>query len=347
MNTKFLGIVGTIPGFEVQTKQIGDISAVSITGSAKAIGYSLQFLLFVGLLTIDQIARAGIRKDGQKAHLVLIDNPQYQIGKDDENKLALLDGYDYAHQMTALGQGVNVAIFDNGFKPGAQTGKALGQMFAAMFEKLCVRGTNTNTLLLLGRSTQNRVLVASKWGKQYPFTVVNQEFSGDVHYASCRDNTILAVRYGTSQIAALHVDEIVNKFENDTVPTWQRQFVTGAEIEDMTPSIGNEATVVLTAMIDGKRQLIPANIGWSEPNKDGKREFTFTPVLSYAADMPQDKGPVVRLSSDTVTLVDSNGRDTQRLAILDINEFGDNKNVTGLRRIAKDGESGQIYRAAA
>lgn len=344
----FLEMVGKIPGFDVRSQKVGNTETVSITGSAKAIGYGLKFAMLVGLVSMSQIVRFGIRQDGQNGHLVLLKDREYGLSQTESQKIELIAGYFYAHQITALDQGVNAAIFDKGFNPmtNEAIGKAFGQFAAAIFDNGKVRGEQTNTMLLWGRSNQDRVLVASQWGKQNPLQLIGTTLRGDTRYSSVQDNTILCAQNGTGNIAALHVDSIIQAFKTSKSASWQTTQVAGASIEDFTPSIGDKATVLLTATIDGRRVLVPANVIWTK--KDDTRKVTLQLAPTYAVDLPDTKSPVVRLGENTLTMVGGSDVSTvNALSVETIDTFGNEKQTKALRRIAREAASGEIYQQAA
>lgn len=347
MKLKIVETFGMLPGFDTRSQQIGKTKAVSITGPYKFIAGAMKFALLFGLIAIEQIARFGIRSDGKNCHLVLIEDPEYQVTRKDAKQLAMLPDYSYAHQVSALDKGVNAGVFDQGFIPKTGTvGNAFAHFCSAIFAKGKVRGTETNTLLLLGRSAKDRVLVAYQWDNpDSRLTAIDQAIRGDVRFGCVQDTTLLVAAYGSNAYAALHVDQIAHMFETGEIPTWKTGVLPkGTKIEDFTPTIGNQATLVVTAKIGQDRKAVPANARWGKDNKT----FQLQLVEGYATDLPETSAPIVRLTPKMVTTVNGNGLDVPAvLAVESIDAYGGPTTSQAMRRIAQDAESGAIWRAAA
>lgn len=352
---KLIEIAGMIPGIEVRRQQFEGNEAVSIIGPAKLVTYALKFALLTALVGIEQIARFGIKQDGTKVHLVLLQNPTVKLDKSQETApIGVIEGYTYVHSVTAMDNSINVGLFDEGFDAKeTETAKAFARLCDAIFASGKVRGADTNTLLLLGRAVKDRVLAAYRWAKidetgktQFaPLTGISlQGFDSNVRYATVKDGTILAIEYMTGRIGALNVGQITSMLDNGTVPEWQTVQIEGVRFEEVTPSIGESSTVALTVRYDNdERKLVLGHVRWTDEGDD--QIFNFTLDSNHATDMRDDTAPVTRLTLTTVTAVDGNGGKAPRLQIGPIDDY-DPGSAQAIRNMAAAATSGRAYRAA-
>lgn len=352
---KLVEIAGMIPGIEVRRQQFKGNEAVSIIGPAKLITAALKFALLTTLVGIEQIVRFGIRQDGNKCHLVLLQSPTVKLDKSQETApIGVIDGYDYVHSVTAMGDSINVGLFDEGFDAGeTKTAKAFARLCDAIFANGKVRGAETNTLLLLGRAVKDRVLAAYRWAKIdedgianfAPLTEIRHEsFDSNVRYATVKDGTILAIEYMTGRIAALHVDQIMSLLDNGTMPAWQTVQIEGARIEEVTPSIGETPTVVLTIRNDkDERKLVLGHVAWTDEGDE--KDFQFVVDKRNITDLRDDAAPVTRLTLETVTAVDGNGGHAPRLQIGPIDDY-DPTSASKIRQMAAVAASGKAFTQA-
>lgn len=352
---KLIEIAGMIPGIEVRRQQFKGNEAVSITGPAKLVTYALKFALLATLVGIEQIARFGIKRDGTKVHLVLLQNPTVKLDKSQETApIGVIEGYNYVHMATAMDGKINVGLFDEGFDANQiQPAKAFARLCDAIFTKGKVRDTDTNTLLLLGRAVKNRVLAAYRWAdiedgyaNFRSLTQIEQDAKGNTRYATVQGHTVLAIGYNTGSIYALDVAQIASQFESGTTPEWQSTAVEGLRIEDVTPSIGQSQTVALTVRNDkDERQLTLAHVKWTGKGDDKQFQFVIDQQSKYATSIGRDTAPVTRLTTRTVTAVDGNGGNAPRLQIAQIDDY-DPTSAQAIRNMAAAATSGRAYRTA-
>ncbi len=335
VKTTLFAWLAMFAGMDMRKVHIRETGILSITGNYKLLGYMLKLALYAGILGYEQIVKFGIREDGANVHLVLTERRTATVVKELSHKLPAIAGYTYMHAISAMQSGVNVALFDHGFKPDTQNGKAYGQFAAAVFDNGKVRGGDTNTLLLLGTDTEDRVLCAAQWCEQNPLTVVNQKIRGDVRFSFVQDATILAAQYGTGQVAALHVDRIKEMFQSAKFPVWQTALVEGLRIEDITTSINDQPTVAITVKNNSEqRKLVLAHIGWVDATKPGLKNPAFKLVIDpqYAIPISQSIGSIVRLSARTAIAIDNNGSNAPLLAVIDLAD--DNRDLQRIARAA-------------
>lgn len=332
-----LFLFGRLPHTDVREIVFTHTTALSLTGPAKLVALLLRVGLESGTVTPEQIAQFGIHREGKRVHLLFLDRPATldRLEAAEVN----LEHYHYAHFVSAMDHGVNVALFDYGFCPDLLTGKALGAFCSAIFKNGRIRGSDTNTLLLLGTSNRNRVLVASQYGGQHPLRTIHQKLKDDTRLSICKSSTILCAGYKTSDVAALHVLDLLDVMETGGSPEWRTTTVPGVAIEEISLSVGSSPTVILTSMLEGERQLLPANLLW----QDHRRQVSLVLARHWATDLDAKSAPLVRVNPVTqcVCAVDGTGGYTR----LFFDTFEGYNPRPDFARLVADAASGSIAAA--
>ncbi len=321
-------------GIEFARYEFKKYAAYSICGKATEVTSKLKTAIAQGIVPTSQIAQFGVSKDGANVHIVVLQNAKGQIEYNEAVKLQM-DGYDYVHKITWMDEGIIAFILDSGFTPLASHDKPCRLFVDATFYNGTVKDQDSNTMLLLGRAGDNRVL-ACQWGKKIPLRTVKQKIDGNARYTNIKGNTLIAVAYGTGQIAALTAEQLVNALKTDGQPTWQTFVIPGVQIEDISVSIGDNATVVMTATIENTRYVVPANVLWLN-----NKIFGMVLDRKRAVEMDSELAPIVRIDmkSQTVAAVDGNGG-RLRLQTSDLASYWPNQ---AFQQMARDASSGKVF----
>lgn len=302
---------GANPGISKRSVNAGEITLTSLKGPQKQVAKVLGSALREGYKPENVIA-FGISRDGQQTHLVGFDPEDGQkIDKAQLSETSLsalhLDGFDYAHLVATMDDGVNVAAFQDRFEPDEDNGKAFGNFARAIFEKGQVIGAEdgSNAMLLLAPKG-NRTLVASRKGYKGPLTKIEQpEEITDQRYTVIDRTTLTVTEYGTGKVHALKAQDISYYIQDGQIPSWSEcDLGDNVQILDMSLGVNKTGTVILTAKVNGEPRFVPASTAWV------KEQFKMNPVLSDGIETGKT-APIVRAGKDRFVAVDGNGGTTR------------------------------------
>ncbi|MBI5369924.1 hypothetical protein HZA85_01900 [Candidatus Uhrbacteria bacterium] len=306
-------------GIEKRRVDINGVTVTAIKGSPDNIARVIGTALREEQYDLSNLIGMGISRDGQ-IHLIGFDPDNGgKISKAElpENELGglYLDGFDYAHFVGSMKDGIVVSAFAKGVQATPQKGQALDTFVKAVFADGNVIGAEdtTNTVLLIGRKG-DRVLFALDTEKPDLFMqVTTPQMIGEPRYALVDQQTLLIAEAGTDQVYATTAQELKTLFETGVEPTWQMAALKGLRIEDISLGIGDTNTVIVTAIQGRQRKLIPTWAGW-KPTNEGEQKFLMNP--SYADGVESGTtAPIVRTTSSTYVAVDGNGGTFPRLTI--------------------------------
>ncbi|MBM5789626.1 hypothetical protein FJZ23_00830 [Candidatus Parcubacteria bacterium] len=240
---------------DVRTVELAnDNEAYSVTGPYLAIVAATSDAIAANLLDPDRIVRMGISKNGQKLHLVALKMAMVELDEttaEKQTQIATQSDFVYGHAIVAMDKNITCAVLDRGFNHAKQA-KALNSIHRALFQNDLVSGSNFNALLLLGRASQKRVIVAFQKGKADLSVQITPPFpNAETRYGFVGREGIAAVKVGTGNLATLTADQIGRLLNNSNEKStndidWHYQQF-DFRFEEVTPSVeASVPTVVVT-----------------------------------------------------------------------------------------------------
>ncbi len=214
-------VLSVVPAVETRTLEFPEGLVLSFVGPAKTIAKAMELFMVSEMLCFEQLVKFGISQKGSVIHVSVHLESSHVVLESQHSRQLCFDGFGYAHIVATMDHGVNIALFDQGFVPNLENGKAFGSFIAAVFKHSKVRGSNNNTLILSGISVTSRVLVASQNGRRNPLQAVGQKIENDCRYSVRGSNTLVATSAGTGQVHTLGVNDLVDALETGGIPVWK------------------------------------------------------------------------------------------------------------------------------
>ena len=214
-------ILPLVPAVETQQCEFPDGPVLSFVGPSRTVAKALELFMVSELLCFSQFLKFGISHKGSVLHVVVYLEPPFGVLCAQETQKICMDGFGYAHLIASLGQGVNIALFDHGFVPNLENGKAFGSFMAAVFKQGRARGTSDHTLKLHGTSLIGRVLVASQYGRRNPLQTISQKIEHDCVYHVGDNHVLVATSESTQQVHYLSLRDLIEAIETDGAPVWK------------------------------------------------------------------------------------------------------------------------------
>ncbi len=213
------------------------------------------------------------------------------------------EGFDYAHLIGSLDDGLWFAIFGEDFAINTHANMILEMLVNTFFDEkggLCRSDESaSNVLLLIGKSG-DRMMAGYIQGRQNSFGFLTDPFGPNVamRNALVGTNVFLCAKSGGKQLCGVTAEDIVD-FLTDENPNrvllWSYVQL-GCNIEDIAIVDGARDIMILT-LIDGKYRLLPSYVRF---NNEGKMRLVACPIDGVRTDDLSGDilSPIVRITKE-------------------------------------------------
>lgn len=329
-------IVGTIPGIVTRKYTEQGTPLIGFTGTPKQIGRLFDEAQKEGYDS-NGLTALGINNDGSLVHMVAFDTePGQKIGQGKKTQIdeATLRGmhqtsYRYAHLIAAQENGVNVAVFQKGFKATDETGRAFGQIAKNLFIKGHVVGDESTHVVLLLAPKGEREVFACRYGSKGPLKRIELPkplTTAEQRFTVVDRQIMLVALYGGHKLYGLTADQIAQSFTEGAEIRWTEiGWNKEVAIEDMSLGIDGRPTILVTGKHEGQTRAFPVTIRWGQKTTSKGTNIACTAMinLKVATDSPIPV-PIVRVSATRKSFVAVDGNGGQvRLQVGALNELGE------------------------